>query len=597
MKFLQWLHRWTSLIILVQLLLWTISGLYFALVDHHGMKGHQYHQHAELEPLSVEAFAHIDARWWQDFSAITSLRGRKIEGIPQLVIEHAEGTSYLDGRTGAPWQTHQNLAVAIANSTYSGPGVPLQVTPVTATRDLHGWQGNGFRIDYNDDLNTRVYVDRDSGTVLDHRNTPWVVADWMFRLHFMDYTGGRSFNHLVIVSAGILTLWFALSGFILLAKLLSTGEMRINFRKASLQVHRAGQQHTLVGRQQQTILQVLQQHHMPIESGCGGGGTCALCKVKASASAPITAAERDLLSASELQEGYRLACQHGLDKLSTVEIKALDVQRYDLKLVGTRWLTPMLKELRFVSGQKPVAYQAGQYMQFLIPAASTKRRAEDIPEAFQAAWKYMPMGEMQHSAVRRSYSMASCEACVDGQHELIFTVRYQPPATGDCEPGIGATYLCSMQVGQSVEAEGPYGEFLRQVESPRELFLIGGGAGMAPLRAILQEELQEAAPRHVVYFYGARNRQELVYHEELLSLQRNGQVHYVPVLSEARTQCQWNGAQGFVHEAALAYLAEHDWQRFDFYLCGPPRMLEATRTMLAQLGVPQERIRFDDFGI
>ncbi|TRW48880.1 2Fe-2S iron-sulfur cluster binding domain-containing protein [Aliidiomarina halalkaliphila] len=593
MKFMQWLHRWTGLIILLQIILWTISGLYFALVDHHGMKGHQYHQHPPTLSLNVEQVAALDPSWWSDFSDITKLRTRLIANIPQVEIHHGEGISFIDGRTGEPWRTHQNLAIQIANTTYSGPGEAVRVAAITRTRELNGWQGQGYRIDYNDDLNTRVYVDSHSGQVLDHRNTPWVVADWMFRLHFIDYTGGRNFNNLVIITAGIVTLWFALSGLILLVKLIGSGEMRVSLRNTTLRAKVGNQDVNLQDKAHKTILQTLQKHDIPVESGCGGGGTCGLCTVKLATTTKVTSAERDLLSEEQLEQGFRLACQHQISDAPVVEVKEMDVHKYTLELMSSEFLTPMLKELRFRVHDGDIPFSAGQYMQFLIPSAQTPTRPSDVPEAFSPEWINIKEAVFTHQEVRRSYSMATSS---DTQ-ELVFTVRYQPPGNGHDHPGVGSTYLCNMKVGQRIVAEGPYGEFQRLPGADRQLFFIGGGAGMAPLRALIQEELSEPEPRSMVFYYGARNRQELVYAQEFNELNQRGVVNYVPVLSEKQPSCEWTGEEGFVHEAVFAYLAQSDIQAFDFYVCGPPKMLTATLKMLEQLGVDQSRIRFDDFGI
>lgn len=593
MKFLQWLHRWTGLLILIQLLLWTISGLYFALVDHHGMKGHQYHQHPPHFSLSADQLEQLDSSWWGDLQEITQVRTRLVVGVPQVEIHHRDGVAYFDGRTGEPWRTHQNRAIDIANSTYSGPGEAIRVASITRTRELHGWEGQGYRIDYNDDLNTRIYVDSVSGQVIDHRNTPWVVADWMFRLHFIDYTGGRNFNNLVIIVLSVVTLWFALSGLILLFKLLGTGEMRFSFRQVAFEAEVGQERKTFKDKAHKTLLQVLQQRDIPVESGCGGGGTCGLCVVEVNSDTPITPAERDLLSAEQLAQGYRLACQHQIGKVTSARVKKLDVSKYTLTLASSKFLTPMLKELRFIVEEGDVHFAAGQYMQFLIPSASTSTRPHDVPEAFSPEWLNIQAATFEHEDVRRSYSMATAGPA----RELVFTVRYQPATNGHDRPGVGSTYLCNMRVGEKIVAEGPYGDFKRLHGADRKMFFIGGGAGMAPLRALIQEELAEPSPRSIDFFYGARNRQELAYVDEFEHLKERAMIHFEAVLSDKRESCDWQGAEGYVHEAALAFLAEQDISAYDFYVCGPPKMLSATLQMLEHLGVDRSRIRYDDFGI
>lgn len=592
MKFLQWLHRWTGLILLIQLMLWTISGLYFALVDHHGMKGQQYFNMQEAEVLNTAQLANMSTAWWDDFNGVTKVHSYTTLGLPRVAVHHQGGITYLDGRDGSLWQTDQNFAQKIAQASYSGPGSLTRITPIERTRELHDWRGQGYRLDFDDDLNTRVYVDRTSGTVIDHRNTPWVVADWMFRLHFIDYTGGRNFNNLVAIVAAVMTLWFALSGFILLVKLLNSGEMRFTLRKASLTAEVGEQQFTFSDKAHKTVLQVLQHNDIAVESGCGGGGTCGFCVVKTACDTPICDSDRAQLSVAQLNEGYRLSCQHSIETVSKVEVPETHARKYSLRLKASRFITPMLRELHFEVLDGPVEYAAGQYMQFLIPAGVGCSRPVDIPDHFISEWHAIDASEFEHDAVRRSYSMATAAT---GQ-ELVFTVRYQPQCIAAPYSGIGSSYLCNLKPGQTLIAEGPFGDFQRLEGTDRKLCFIGGGAGMAPLRALIQEELKSQHPRPMQFFYGARNRSELLYTEEFTSLDSAEKLRFTAVLSEPRETCQWSDDEGFVHESAKAWLEQQNVSEYDFYICGPPRMLAATLAMLSELEVDSSRIRYDDFG-
>lgn len=592
MRFLKWLHRWTSLIIVLQLLLWTISGLYFAIVGNADMSGKQYRKDSVEVALSTTQFniSNLDL----NVENITKVRSHVVVGLPQVEVHHGEGVSYFDGRTGQTWHTNSDLAEAIANASYIGPGEVTEVIAITSSGELHGWQGQGYRINYNDDLNTRVYIDGTSGTVIEHRNTPWLIGDWMFKLHYMDYSGGRNFNHLLIIIAAAVSLWFALSGLILLLNLLFTGQMRVSFRKVPFAAIVGTERKEISVPGHKTILQTLQQQNIAVASGCGGGGTCGLCTVKATQDAPITTAEKSLLTAEQLAEGCRLACQHQVSKLASVEVEKLCVSKYQLKLVGSKFLTPMLKELRFKVEGEGIEFKAGQYMQFLVPKAKTSTRPHDVPEAFSTEWANINQATFSHGHVRRNYSMATIAGL---SQELVFTVRYQPPTNGHKHPGAGSSYMCNMKVGEQIVAEGPYGDFNRNHGPERTLFFIGGGAGMAPLRALIQEELNEESPRQIEFYYGARNKQEIVYAEEFEALNSKGVVNFVPVLSDKKESCDWQGKEGFVHEAVLSYLSGKDLESYDFYVCGPPRMLAAALQMLEELGVEPSRIRYDDFGI
>ena len=163
----------------------------------------------------------------------------------------AEQRLFIDANTGQPWETDTTLATELALSSYDGPGQLKRVSAVSGSDEVKGWQGAGFRVDMADDLNTRIYVDAASARVVEHRNTPWAIADWAFRLHFMDYSGGRSFNHLLIWTAGLLALWFSLSGLLLLGRNVAKGDFN--------------------PRRNRTWLEYFQQQQQPVASDCGGG--------------------------------------------------------------------------------------------------------------------------------------------------------------------------------------------------------------------------------------------------------------------------------------------------------------------------------------
>lgn len=545
MRFMQWLHRWVSLILIIQVLLWIVSAAAFSLMGHHAMSGHQYMRHVHPEMLSEQA-----PQWSLDevrrrFPAADSIVLSNVLGYPQYQVKEGTEWSYVDGHTGAAWQTDAQLAQAVAAASYEGPGVIVDVEAIERSDEVIKWQGPGYRVDFADDLNTRVYIDAASGQVVDHRNTQWVIADWAFKLHFMDYSGERSFNHLLIWSAGLFALWFSLSGLILLVRNVAQGDFN--------------------PRRKPTWLEQLQRDEKPIASSCGGGGTCGLCKVtfdNAQQPAP-TAAERVMLSEAELASGLRLACQHRVQASDKVELANGDVASHTLTLQRKRDLTPSIAELTFSSSQ-PLTYRAGQFLQFKIPH--------------------------ENAVLERHYSFATAPTD-DGL--LTFTVRHMPAPRSGVPAGIGSGFLCRLKAGDQVEAIGPFGDFVLTEAQERQQVFIGGGAGIAPLRALLQAEKQAESPRPCKFFYGARNGSELCYVDEFAA---DEQVDYVPVLSESVSE-DWNGRTGFVHAVAVEWLRNQDLANLDVYVCGPPAMLKATMDMLAELGVPRNQIKFDDFGI
>ncbi|MDX1706373.1 2Fe-2S iron-sulfur cluster-binding protein [Pseudidiomarina sp.] len=545
MRFFQWLHRWVSLILVIQVLLWLVSGFYFSLSGHHGMSGHQYLEHGDHAMLSDVSpgvdIADIRAR----YPDTETVRLHSTAGIPQFIVTTDDTTHYLNGITGDLWHTDPELAKRIALATYNGPGEVAAVTAIQGSDEILDWNDAGYRIDLEDDLNTRIYIDAASGQMLNHRNTPWTIADWAFRLHFMDYTGGRSFNHLLIWSAGLFALWFSLSGLILLVNNFAKGDMN--------------------PRRKPTMLEQLQREQKPVASSCGGGGTCGLCKVTLEGERlpEPTTAEKVLLSESELEGGLRLSCQHRVDDRYTVKLPDHNAATVTLELAEKRLLSPSIVELTFKSSEA-VEYQAGQFMQFCIPH--------------------------REQVLTRHYSMAT----PFDPHRFVFTVRQMPSPGDKIPPGIGSTYLCALEKGAMVETIGPFGDFVLSQGNQRTQLFIGGGAGIAPLRALLQTELAKAQPRDCVFFYGARHVSELCYRNEFTAATG---VSYIPVISESEENRAWTGARGFVHEEAQAWIKHQNVEQLDVYVCGPPPMLKATMAMLAEAGVPRNQIRFDDFGI
>ena len=187
------------------------------------------------------------------------------------------------------------------------------------------------------------------------------------------------------------------------------------------------------------------------------------------------------------------------------------------------------------------------------------------------------------------------------EEELRFTVRIAtpPPGAADIPPGVASSYLFTLKPGDRVSLSGPYGDFFVK-ETPREMCFLGGGAGMAPMRShIFNQLLDQNTDRRVTFWYGARSRQEMFYDDEFKELERKfDNFSYHVGLSEPQPEDHWEGPVGFIHQVAFdKYLNRHpDPTEIEYYLCGPPMMLTAVQTMLDSLGVEPEMIAFDDFG-
>ncbi len=273
------------------------------------------------------------------------------------------------------------------------------------------------------------------------------------------------------------------------------------------------------------------------------------------------------------------------------------------RVVSNRSVATFIKELVLEpaeAGRRP-DFEPGDYLQFDIPAyAEIHFRDFDIPEPCATVWRHQHVFDLvaRHPAGgrRNNYSIASNRQL---ETTLRFNVRIATPPPGqDCPPGAGSAYLFSLKAGDEVTAIGPFGDFHIK-PTQKEMVYIGGGAGMAPLRAHLSHLLETSATaRRISFWYGARSRQELFYQDYFEGLAaRRPNFRFVQALSAPLPEDGWTGLVGFIHEVAFAqYLAAHPNPRaIEFYLCGPPAMIKACKGMLKDLGVPEEHIAFDEF--
>ncbi|MBP6507044.1 MAG: NADH:ubiquinone reductase (Na(+)-transporting) subunit F [Opitutaceae bacterium] len=282
---------------------------------------------------------------------------------------------------------------------------------------------------------------------------------------------------------------------------------------------------------------------------------------------------------------------------------AREPKTYPLRVVSNRSVATFIKELVLepVNAAEKIPFTPGDYLQFDIPAyGEIKFRDFDIPEPYASVWQAQHVFELVATnpcaGRRNNYSLASNAAT---ERTLRFNVRIATPPPGqDCPPGVGSAYMFALQPGDTVTAIGPFGDFHLK-PTQREAVYIGGGAGMAPLRAHLAHLLETAhSYRRISYWYGARSRQEIFYEDYFSALARSHpNFHFHLALSSPLPEDAWTGHTGFIHEVVLAqYLRNHpNPPAVEYYLCGPPMMIKACTKMLAALGVPPTQIAYDEF--
>ena len=282
---------------------------------------------------------------------------------------------------------------------------------------------------------------------------------------------------------------------------------------------------------------------------------------------------------------------------------AREQQTLKLRVVSNQNVATFIKELVLepVDQSGKIAFSPGDYLQLDIPAYENIRFCDfDIPEPYSSVWEAQHVFDLAAgnpvAGRRNNYSLASNQEL---ERTLRFNVRIATPPPGqDCPPGVGSTYVFNLRPGDTVTAIGPFGDFHIK-PTQKEMVYIGGGAGMAPLRAHISHLFETGnTARKVSYWYGARSKQEFYYQDYFEALAKSHpNFRFHPALSSPLPEDEWGGHTGFIHQVVLEnYLKSHQNPKaIEFYLCGPPMMIKVTTKMLADLGVSPEQIAYDEF--
>ena len=343
-----------------------------------------------------------------------------------------------------------------------------------------------------------------------------------------------------------------------------------------------------------------------IPSACGGGGTCGQCSCRVlEGGGAILPTETSLITPREAKEHYRLSCQVAVKQDMKIEVpeEIFGIRKIECTVVSNHNVASFIKELvvQLPEGEE-LDFRAGGYIQIECPPHDLKFTEFDIDERFRDEWDRHNLWRYEShvkETVSRAYSMASfpLERTVVKLNVRIATPP--PGADASVPPGIMSSYIFNLKPGDKVTISGPYGEFFAK-DTDNEMVFIGGGAGMAPMRAHIFDQLKRIhTKRKITFWYGARSLKEMFYVEDFDELARdNDNFQWHIALSEPLPEDNWTGYTGFIHQVLYdEYLADHPApEDCEYYLCGPPMMNTAVIKMLEDLGVTRDHIMLDDFG-
>ncbi|QIB67356.1 NADH:ubiquinone reductase (Na(+)-transporting) subunit F [Kineobactrum salinum] len=379
------------------------------------------------------------------------------------------------------------------------------------------------------------------------------------------------------------------------SRLVSSGEVAIEINgEKTLHVAAGGK-----------LLQTLSEGGLFLPSACGGGGTCAQCKcIVTEGGGAMLPTEESHFTRRDAQEGWRLSCQTSVKQDMKIKVpeEVFGVKQWECTVDSNPNVATFIKELtlRLPEGEN-VDFRAGGYVQLECPPHHVKFKDFDIDAEYRSDWERFGFFELESKIdepVIRAYSMANYP---EERGVVKFNIRIAtpPPGSEGIPPGIMSSWVFNLKPGDKVKVYGPFGEFFAK-DTDAEMIFIGGGAGMAPMRSHIFDQLRRLnSKRKISFWYGARSLREMFYVEDYDQLAaENDNFEWHVALSDPQPEDNWEGLTGFIHTVLFEeYLKNHPApEDCEYYMCGPPMMNAAVIRMLTDLGVEPENILLDDFG-
>jgi Na+-transporting NADH:ubiquinone oxidoreductase subunit F len=405
-------------------------------------------------------------------------------------------------------------------------------------------------------------------------------------------------NEIIYGVLCFLTIQFILVTLIVITKkaLLPDGDIKITVNNDKV----------FTGKPGGKLLTTLADKGVILSSACGGGGTCGQCRcIVKEGGGSILPTEKGKINNREARKGMRLSCQVPVKRDLNIMVppSMLDARKWKCRVASNKNVATFIKELVLaVPDGESVDFKAGGYIQIEVPPHTLSYANFDIGESYLSDWTKFQMFQYQshvHTPVTRAYSMANYPG-EQGIIKLNVRIASPPPGTKkEIPPGQVSSYIFNLKEGDEVTISGPFGEFFMD-DSDSEVIIIGGGAGMAPLRSHVFDLFKaKRTQRRVSYWYGGRSLKECFYLDDFAEIEGmfdNFKFHLA--LSDPLPEDNWKGEKGFIHNVLYEkYLKDHPApEDINYYICGPPMMTVSVIKMLEDLGVESDNIHFDDFG-
>ena len=355
----------------------------------------------------------------------------------------------------------------------------------------------------------------------------------------------------------------------------------------------------------QKLLGALAGGQLYVSSACGGGGTCGQCRVRVlEGGGELLPTETSHIGRRDAEAGYRLACQVSVKQDMKVEVprEVFGVKKWQCTVKSNNSVSTFIKELVLELPEgEDVQFRAGGFIQIECPPHKVAYQDFDIPERFRDDWDKYDLWRFESVSTQdtlRAYSMANYPS-EKGIIMLNVRIATPPPDRPEAPPGGMSSYIFNLKPGDKVTISGPFGEFFAK-DTDAEMIFVGGGAGMAPMRSHIFDQLKRlASKRKISYWYGARSKREIFYKEDFDKLAAEcDNFEWHVALSDPLPEDNWDGYKGFIHSVLRDnYLKSHPSpEDCEYYMCGPPVMSAAVITMLEDMGVEKDNILLDDFG-